>query len=64
MVICIITHHRRLHRTFMIMHPLVQYYLCQTCHGSSRGDNGIGPIYITSTFLKRGQGFRSFMGGL
>ena len=56
------THHPRLLGIFLIMDQLVLYYLHQA--GTGRADNGIGPVYSTPTFLQRGHGIGSFLGGL
>jgi hypothetical protein len=44
------------------MDPLVKYYVRQA--GGGRGDNGVGPIYISPPFVQRRHGIGSFFSGL
>jgi hypothetical protein len=44
------------------MDHLVRYYVRQA--GGGRGDDGVGPIYISPPFVQRGHGIGSFSGGL
>ena len=44
------------------MDPLVKYYVRQA--RGRRGDIGIVPIYISSPYVQRGHGIRSFLSGL
>jgi hypothetical protein len=57
-------HCRHFHHTFIIMDPLVRYYLRQAGRSYRRGDNDIGHVYSTSPFLQRGHGLGSFLSGL
>ena len=46
------------------MLPLEVYYLRQAGRGSGQNDTGIGPIYSTTPYLRRGHGIGNVFGSL